>query len=125
MKQFLILFLIGFLFYNCTKDESTPPKTPIQTKNLDSLARLDYNKSLSRILSANVGFCMGCHDGAGAGPGPGDFRTFDNFKITVLKPGNLVRNRGLADMSSCGNYGCLTTSQKDTLSNWLKDYFNL
>jgi hypothetical protein len=123
MKYIILIIIGGLFFFNCTKDQSIIPS--VKTINNDSLARVAYNKYLSRIISANVGFCMGCHDGSGPGPGPGDFRTYDDFKLTVLKPGNLVRVRGLNEMSECKDYGCLTVSQKDTLSTWLKDYFNL
>ncbi len=127
-----VYLLISFTFSNCTKDKSAIPKPIIiappvilpPTVNKDSLAKVDYDKYLFRILDFS---CNGCHDGGEfGGPGPGDFRTFSKFKIAVLRPGNPMRNRGLTDMADCsGTYGCLIPLRKDSLSNWLKDYFNL
>jgi hypothetical protein len=127
--------LLCLTLYNCSKDSSPIPISPKQqiidtilpnpVVNRDSLARVDFNKYLIRILDA--GSCTGCHDGgAFGGPGPGDFGTYDKFKLTVLKSGNPMRIEGLGEMSDCsGNYGCLTPLQKDSLSNWLQKYFSL
>jgi hypothetical protein len=125
MKHFVLLMLVSVFVYACTKDKSIVPKSATAGQvNKDSLANVDFTKYLGRILESS---CTGCHDGgAFGGPGPGDFRTYDKFKITVLKSGNPVRTEGLGRMSSCnGSYGCLSQLQKDSVSNWLQSYFSL
>jgi cytochrome c5 len=125
MKYSAFLILVMLVAYACTKDVSPLPKNLTVAINNDSLANVDFTKYLGRILEN--GSCTGCHDGgAFGGPGPGDFRTYSKFKTTVTKSGNPVRTDGLGRMSTCGgNYGCLNSLQKDSLSNWLQKYFNL
>ncbi len=126
MKNISLLFIALFVFYACTKEQSPIRKVTVAAAaNNDSLANVDFTKYLGRILEA--GSCSGCHDGgAFGGSGPGDFRTYAKFKTTVLKSGNPVRTDGLGRMADCGgNYGCLSTLQKDSVSNWLQKYFSL
>ena len=111
ITRLLCALLLGILTWNGCKKDDPDPNDKGPDCNLSN-ADLSYTKNIKGIIDT---YCIGCH--SGAGPGVGDWRTYEGLKSRL--DNGLVLQRVVID-KDMPQAGGMPQAQRDSINCWIK-----